>query len=171
MITIFDHQMSYGEPLCTWSIGESVPRVIENYKILPKKISLIAVDGEELSLIQNMMEGLPQHRTEEPQIYTGDLAAQIVANILPYNLKGTRLLAYGKDGNCIMEWMVGDKIEGTNVDSILNTHVVVCNYEEISWMLTNYLNVPYHKDRSVQAWYGDMARFIVAQLPAKDGQQ
>lgn len=158
-----------------WSIGESSP-----FNTLYKKrgkweavsrVDGIAVDGPELSLLQNIFEGLPFHRTEEPQFWTGEMAKFILVNILPFEEECSCLHALDDEGRELLKWSKDDKLIETDLDLVFETEFVKCHFNEISWLLANYKNLPYHKENPIQIWIGDMARFIVGQLPARDGQQ
>jgi len=81
------------------------------------------------------------------------------------------LKAYRKNNSLTLEWDVDEKLETTNIRQILETDYVVVDGRELSWLINSYLNLPHHRTEEPQIWTGDMARFIVAHLPAEDGQQ
>lgn len=81
------------------------------------------------------------------------------------------LKAFGKNHNEVLEWSVDERLETTNLRQILETDYVVVDGRELSWIINSYLNIPHHRTEEPQIWTGDLARFIVSHLPAKDGQQ
>lgn len=60
--------------LATWHVGESLP------EIQPFMVRRIQADGDELDLILLSFQNLP-HTEERVQIWYGDLAATIYANL------------------------------------------------------------------------------------------
>lgn len=145
--------------------------------VLPNHIELISqahVDGTELSKIQNLFEGLPVHLTEEPQIWTGEFARYIALNMaaeIHWLSDRDGLVAYDSTGEVLLRWHPGEKLTSTDMETIDNTQYLTATYSEMPWILSRMKNVPYVSSANNQIWCGDMARFIVAQLPAKDGQQ
>lgn len=81
------------------------------------------------------------------------------------------LRAFNKYHNKTMEWTVDERLETTDIKQILETDYVVVDGHELSWVINSYLNILHHRTEEPQIWTGDMARFIIAHLPAKDGQQ
>ena len=81
------------------------------------------------------------------------------------------LIAYRKNHSSVLEWSINEKLETTNIRQVLETDYVVVDGSELSWLINSYLNIPHHRTEEPQIWTGDLARFIVAHLPAKDGQQ
>ena len=134
----------------------------------------VHVDGVELSKIQNLFEGFPVHLTEEPQIWTDELAQYIALNMatgIPWLSDRDGLVAYDGLGKVLLRWHPGEKLASTDMETINNTQYLTATYNEMPWILSRMKNIPYVSNANHQIWCGPMARFIVAQLPAKDGQQ
>ena len=81
------------------------------------------------------------------------------------------LKAFTRNHKSTLECTVDERLETTNIEQILETDYVVVDGSELSWVINSYLNIPHHRTEEPQVWTGDLARFIVAHLPAKDGQQ
>jgi hypothetical protein len=81
------------------------------------------------------------------------------------------LKAFDMEHDLVMDWDVSRRLKITDISDILATEYVVVDGDELSWVINSYLNLPIHRSEEPQIWTGDMARFIVAQLPAEDGQQ
>ena len=81
------------------------------------------------------------------------------------------LKAFTGNHSPVLSWSVEDKLETTDISDILDTEYIVVDGRELSWIMNSYMNIPHHRTEEPQIWTGDMARFIVGQLPAKDGQQ
>ena len=65
-----------------------------------------------------------------------------------------------------VDWSLGEKIHISPKD-ILKVEYIEVDGNELSWLVNSFVNIPYHRTREPQVWFGDMARFIVAQIPAK----
>jgi hypothetical protein len=81
------------------------------------------------------------------------------------------LKSYSKSHHKVLEWNVDERLKTTDLGKILETDYVIVDGRELSWVINSYLNLPHHRTEEPQIYTGDMARFIVAHLPAKDGQQ
>lgn len=81
------------------------------------------------------------------------------------------LTAYARNGRTTLRWTVDEDLETTSLEGIMATDCVIVDGRELSWVINSYINIPHHRTEEPQIWTGDFARFIVAHLPAKDGQQ
>jgi hypothetical protein len=81
------------------------------------------------------------------------------------------LKAFDKLHEEVLSWNVSDRLGTTEIRRILATDYVVVGGNELSWVITCLVNIPHHRTEDPQIYTGDLARFIVAHLPAKDGQQ
>jgi hypothetical protein len=137
-------------------------------------VTLVQVNEEDLSKIINTFESFPFHLTEDPQIWTGDMAKYIIANSIDFT-EGVgevdRLLAFSSCGELLLSWKQGELLEVTDLELVENTCYVFSTFAEMPWILSRMRNIPYVRDAVIQIWTGDIARFIVGQLPSKDGQQ
>lgn len=66
-----------GKETISWAIGQSVPTSMRNIM----KTALVVASKDELSWLINSFVNIPHHRTEDPQIWTGDFARFIVSHL------------------------------------------------------------------------------------------
>lgn len=76
------------------------------------------------------------------------------------------LPVYGKGGfvhSTCKEWHVGDKLVLNSVE-VRHLEYIEANGNELDCILSNFIHIPYHRDKKPMIWYGDMAKFIMANM-------
>ncbi len=67
------------------------------------------------------------------------------------------------NGMTLREWHVGEKANLLDSE-IKNVNIVEADTDELRYIINNMPNVPYNKTKASARWYGDIAKFISANL-------
>jgi len=63
---------------------------------------------------------------------------------------------------CRGQWHVGEKVD-LEPESFQFASVQA-DCDELLYIIAKFKNIPFHTDKPVQKWYGDLAKFILANL-------
>lgn len=154
-----------------FTIGEIRKKPLE-IEDLASILSIIA-DKDELSYIHNCVSNIPYHRTNDPQIWTGEYARFIAANLF-YDAGSLNSIIWYKGAPPQRHYICGFDVSGALVfcpatdyfrklSLLEKIEYVVVHKSEVHKVVAELVNLPVVKtDSDYYIWVGDMARSVLS---------